>query len=134
MSAAQPHQAQAQESVGAAALYGSHAFQPHPGQHGPAPAVMMHAAQAGFPPQPQMQGLSPEARMQLAQQQHPQHHFAHAPAGGTALGAQPPAVCAAGSCSSAHGACFTSGLQPMDFSSQPALGQPQHGMHYAQLA
>ena len=66
MSAAQPHQAQAQESVGAAALYGSHAFQPHPGQHGPAPAMMMHAAQAGFPPQPQMQGLSPEARMQLA--------------------------------------------------------------------
>ena len=39
MSAAQPHQAQAQESVGAAALYGSHAFQPHPGQHGPAPAM-----------------------------------------------------------------------------------------------
>ena len=39
MSAAQPHQAQAQESVGAAALYGSHAFQPHPGQHGPAPAI-----------------------------------------------------------------------------------------------
>jgi hypothetical protein len=135
MSAAQPHQAQAQESVGAAALYGSHAFQPHPGQHGPAPAMMMHAAQAGFPPQPQMQGLSPEARMQLAQQQHPQHHFAHAPAGGTALAAQPPALCAAaGGCSSAHGACFTSGLQPMDFSSQPALGQPQHGMHYAQLA
>ena len=39
MSAAQPHQAQAQESVGAAALYGSHAFQPHPGQHGPALAM-----------------------------------------------------------------------------------------------